>query len=69
MREPSIAVIGAGIAGLTAAVALAQQGNHCTVYEQTRRFDGTGAGLQLSPNATRLLRRIHERSILVSRGK
>jgi salicylate hydroxylase len=58
MREPSITVVGAGIAGLTAAVALAHQGNQCTVYEQARRFDGTGAGVQLSPNATRLLRRL-----------
>jgi salicylate hydroxylase len=56
MSEPSITVVGAGIAGLTAAAALAQQGNSCTVYEQARRFDGTGAGVQLSPNATHLLR-------------
>ncbi|GAA1738475.1 FAD-dependent monooxygenase [Luedemannella helvata] len=54
--EPTI--IGAGIAGLTLAAALGREGTGCTVYEQADAFTGVGAGVQLTPNATRLLRRL-----------
>lgn len=48
-------VAGAGIAGLTSALALARNGFHVTVLEQAERLEETGAGIQLSPNATRIL--------------
>jgi salicylate hydroxylase len=48
-------VAGAGIAGLTAALALARAGMRVTVLEQAERLAETGAGIQLSPNATRVL--------------
>jgi salicylate hydroxylase len=48
-------VAGAGIAGLTAALALARAGMRVTVLEQAERLTETGAGIQLSPNATRVL--------------
>ena len=41
--------------GLTAAVALARQGIAVTLFDQAERLDETGAGIQLSPNATRIL--------------
>ena len=51
----SVIVAGAGIGGLTAALALARSGFRVTVLEQAERLSETGAGIQLSPNATRSL--------------
>lgn len=53
-----IIVAGAGVAGLTAALAFARQGFAVQLFEQTDRFGEVGAGIQLSPNATRLLDRL-----------
>ena len=50
-----VIVAGAGIAGLTAALAMAKAGLRVTVFEQADKLLETGAGLQLSPNATRVL--------------
>jgi salicylate hydroxylase len=54
----SIAVVGAGIGGLTAALALARQGHMITLVERRTGFSEVGAGLQLSPNASRILIRL-----------
>jgi salicylate hydroxylase len=51
----NIIVAGGGIGGLTAALALAQCGFRATVLEQAEQLEETGAGIQLSPNATRIL--------------
>lgn len=58
MRDISVAVIGGGVAGLSVAAWLARAGMACTVFEQAERFAEAGAGIQLSPNATRLLHRL-----------
>ncbi len=50
-----VIVAGAGIGGLTAALALARNGFRVVVLEQTERLEETGAGIQLSPNAARIL--------------
>ena len=50
-----VIVAGAGIGGLTAAIALARAGMRVTVLEQTPKLEEAGAGLQLSPNASRVL--------------
>lgn len=50
-----VIVAGAGIAGLTAALALSRADLRVTVLEQAEKLQETGAGLQLSPNATRVL--------------
>ena len=53
-----VAIAGAGIAGLAAAIALARLGLRVSVFEQAPRLAEIGAGLQLSPNATRILARL-----------
>ncbi|MFF4698249.1 FAD-dependent monooxygenase [Streptomyces chattanoogensis] len=55
---PRIAVVGGGLAGLTLALALHRAGLECRVYEQAPRLGEVGAGVQLSPSATRLLHRL-----------
>jgi salicylate hydroxylase len=51
----SVLIAGAGIGGLTAALALAQRGFPVAVFEQAERLTEIGAGIQLSPNAARVL--------------
>ncbi|MQA79844.1 MAG: NAD(P)-binding protein [Streptosporangiales bacterium] len=53
-----MAVVGAGIAGLTVAAALHEAGLCCDVFEQTRLLGEVGAGIQLAPNAARVLHRL-----------
>ena len=50
-----ITVLGAGIAGLAVAQALAMQGAHVTVIEQAKAVREVGAGVQISPNAAVVL--------------
>jgi salicylate hydroxylase len=51
-------IVGAGIGGLTAALALAARGIEPTVLEQATALGDVGAGIQLAPNATRVLQRV-----------
>ena len=51
----NIIIAGAGIGGLSAALAVAHAGFRVTLLEQAERLEETGAGIQLSPNATRIL--------------
>ena len=50
-----VIVAGAGIAGLTAALALTRAGIRVTVFEQAEKLEEAGAGLQLSPNGSCVL--------------
>ncbi|MBO0662204.1 FAD-dependent monooxygenase [Jiella sp. MQZ9-1] len=49
--SPQIAIVGAGIAGLTAALCLARVGWRAMIFERAAALEEVGAGLQLSPNA------------------
>jgi salicylate hydroxylase len=51
----TIFVAGAGIGGLTASLVLAKKGFRAVVLEKAEKLEETGAGLQLSPNASRIL--------------
>ncbi|VCU70869.1 6-hydroxynicotinate 3-monooxygenase precursor [Pigmentiphaga humi] len=56
--KPRIAIIGAGIGGLAAAATLRQVGCDVRIYEQASRFARVGAGIQMAPNACKVLRRL-----------
>ena len=51
-----IAVIGAGMGGLTVAATLRRIGAEVRVYEQASRFARVGAGIQMTPNPMKVLR-------------
>jgi salicylate hydroxylase len=55
-RSLRIAIIGGGIGGLSAAVALRQRGFEVAVYERSPRLEEVGAGLQVGPNGVKVLR-------------
>ncbi|MEM8767984.1 MAG: FAD-dependent monooxygenase [Pseudomonadota bacterium] len=50
-----VLIAGGGIGGLTAALCLARDGHEVALFEQAPVFAEAGAGIQLSPNATRVL--------------
>lgn len=58
MKRKPITVLGGGIAGLSAAIALEKTGHQVTILEKTKVFDPIGAGIQLGPNAVRALQKI-----------
>jgi 2-polyprenyl-6-methoxyphenol hydroxylase-like FAD-dependent oxidoreductase len=60
-KEPkplNIAIVGAGIGGLSAAIFLRRQGHHVTIFEQSSFANELGAAVHLAPNATGLLKRM-----------
>jgi salicylate hydroxylase len=80
VRELPIIVAGAGIAGLSAALAIARHGRRVLVLEKAPALTEAGAGIQLSPNASRHLRRwsvlerlggaaLKPRAVVIRRGR
>jgi salicylate hydroxylase len=57
-RGLKISVIGGGIGGLAAALTLLRAGHDVDVFEQAASIGEIGAGIQISPNASRLLHRL-----------
>lgn len=57
-RSRQVLIAGAGIAGLTAALAFSERGYLVRLFEQAAQLEEAGAGIQLSPNATRILRQL-----------
>ena len=58
MKPERVLIVGGGIGGLTAALALGRAGYRVAVYEQAPEFSEIGAGIMLTPNATRVLRHL-----------
>jgi salicylate hydroxylase len=58
VADEDVAIIGAGIAGLVLAARLSRSGIACRVYEQAPVLRAIGAGIQLAPNAVRVLYRL-----------
>ena len=54
--DEAIVIAGGGIGGLSAAIALARDGEPVRLFERAEKFSEAGAGIQLGPNATRVLR-------------
>jgi salicylate hydroxylase len=55
-KKPHVLIAGAGIGGLTAALALLQRGYDVDVYEQAPALGEFGAGVQIAANGSRVLR-------------
>jgi salicylate hydroxylase len=51
----TIAIVGAGVGGLTAGLALLQRGIDVKIFEQASKFRELGAGVQIGSNGTRVL--------------
>jgi 2-polyprenyl-6-methoxyphenol hydroxylase-like FAD-dependent oxidoreductase len=58
LHKFNIGIIGGGIGGVAAAVALHRAGIETTVYERATEFREVGAGMMLWPNATRVLKEL-----------
>jgi len=67
-KTKRIAVIGAGLGGLSAAGFLQRSGFAVKVYEQAPTFSRIGAGIILSANATKVLRRLGLERALIAAG-
>ncbi len=68
MIPKNIAIAGAGIAGLTAALYLARKGHSVFLFDAAPELSEVGAGLQLSPNAMRCLQALGLGPALMSRS-
>ena len=55
MQPERVLIVGGGIGGLTSALALSRVGYRVALYEQAPEFGEIGAGIMLTPNATRVL--------------
>ena len=68
MSETNFGIIGGGIGGVGAAVALHQVGIDSVVYERAPELREVGAGMMLWPNATRVLREMGLLENIMARG-
>lgn len=66
--DSTVAIIGGGIAGLTSALAFAQKGARVFVFEQAEEYSEVGAGIQITPNAGRVLQALGVFEALLARG-
>src|SRR5215831_6816986 len=67
-RAPRIAIVGGGVGGLAAALALERRGAEIVVCEQSPALNEIGAGLNLSPNALMALRTLGVEDAVIALG-
>lgn len=53
-----VAIVGGGIGGLTAAIAMQRDGHDVHIFEKATALEAIGAGIHVSPNGVRLLQRL-----------
>ena len=58
-------IVGGGIGGMSAALSLLDAGIEVTVLEQARQLQPIGAGIQIGPNAARVLRHADQSVLIV----
>ena len=68
MRALRVAIVGGGIGGLAAALALERRGAEVIVCEQSPALNEIGAGLNLSPNALVALRVLGVEDAIIALG-
>ena len=68
MRSVRVVVVGGGIGGLSAALALRSAGAEVRVYEQAAEIGEVGAGVGLFPNSMRILQRLGVADSVMRRG-
>jgi 2-polyprenyl-6-methoxyphenol hydroxylase-like FAD-dependent oxidoreductase len=68
-RAPRIAIVGGGVGGLAAALALERLGAEIVVCEQSPALNEIGAGLNLSPNALMALRALGVEDTVIALGR
>jgi 2-polyprenyl-6-methoxyphenol hydroxylase-like FAD-dependent oxidoreductase len=64
----TVDIIGAGIGGLTAAIALQKKGIKVRIYEQTDELKAVGAGIVLANNAMQVFHKLDLKAKIVNRG-
>ena len=68
LKNQNVTILGAGIGGLTAAVAMSRRGANVTVFDQTKRQSSIGAGIQVSPNGFGVMDTLGLAAQLFSKG-
>ena len=64
MRDLHVLIVGAGLGGLTAAVALRRAGIRVSVFEQVARLGEIGAGVTITPNGSHVLNHLLGREVM-----